>query len=116
LQTSGQSTGGHALTLPITENFDAQAVSSLLDTTSVLAAHIFAADEAASNIDTKEARERAFVVPKNVLFVETSTVNAAWRVFDELRGRSAVTSGEATVGQAGVFTLEISRLPASDKS
>jgi hypothetical protein len=113
LQTVGHSTGGHVLTLPLAANFDGQSVASLLDKPSVLAAHIFVADEAASNIDTKEAKERAFVVPKNVLFVETSTADAAWKVFDELSSHSAVMSGADADGHAGVFTLEISRLPAS---
>ncbi|KLU25241.1 hypothetical protein EOS_15865 [Caballeronia mineralivorans PML1(12)] len=112
LRTSGQSTGGHVLTLPIAEDFETQALACLLEKTSVLAAHVFVADETASNIDTKEAREREFVVPKNVLFVETSTIAAAWRVFDDLRSGSAVESAAAEGGQSGVFSLEISRLPA----
>jgi hypothetical protein len=112
LHTAGESTGGHVLTVPLSADLDASALNALLDETHVLAAHVFAADEAASGIDTKEARERAFVVPKRVLLVETSTADAARRVFDRMKAGTSVTLDPHGSAQAGVFALEISRLPA----
>ena len=78
--------------------------------TCVLAAHLFVADDAASHLDTREARERAYVVPPRVLFVETSTLEAARRQLARLlAGIDTAQRDEAAAG-AGVFTLEISRL------
>lgn len=113
-KTTGASTGGHALTLPLPAGFDARHLfegeAPDITADSVLAAHLFVADDAASHLDTREARERAYVVPPRVLFVETSTLEAARQQLARLlAGIDTAQRDEAAAG-AGVFTLEISRL------
>jgi hypothetical protein len=114
-KTVGASTGGHVLTLPLPAGFDARHlfegdVPAITADASVLAAHLFVADDAASHLDTREARERAYVVPARVLFVETSTLDAARKQLTRfLAGIDAAQRDTAAAG-AGVFTLEISRL------
>ncbi|MBN3766554.1 hypothetical protein G3O01_37470 [Burkholderia sp. Ac-20365] len=114
-KTAGASTGGHALTLPLPADFDASALfdgdaPAITSDTGVLAAHLFVADDAASHLDTREARGRAYVVPPRVLLVETSTLDAARQQLERLLNRlDPATRDEAAEG-AGVFTLEISRL------
>jgi hypothetical protein len=114
-KTTGESTGGHVMILPLPAGFDA---SHLFDGdmppvtagTGVLAAHLFAADDAASNIDTREARERAFVVPQRVLLVETSTLEVAQTQLTHLLAGISEDGRAAAKAGAGVFSLEISRL------
>jgi hypothetical protein len=112
-KTTGASTGGHALTLPLPAGFDAKPLfegDAILADTSVLAAHLFAADDAASHLDTREARERAYVVPSRVLLVETSTLDAAHKQLSRLLAHLDSAQRDAAAAGAGVFTLEISRL------
>ncbi|WP_239482918.1 hypothetical protein [Paraburkholderia sp. C35] len=114
-KTTGTSTGGHVLTMPLPAGFDADALfegtaPAITSHTSVLAAHLFIADEAASHLDTREARGRAYVVPPRVLLVETSTLDAARRQLDRLLTQIGAADREHAAAGAGVFTLEISRL------
>ncbi|MBN3756605.1 hypothetical protein G3N95_26965 [Paraburkholderia sp. Tr-20389] len=114
-QTTGASTGGHALTLPVPAGFDATPlfagdVPAITADTGVLAAHLFVADDAASHLDTREARERAYVVPSRVLLVETSTLDAARKQLTHLLAGLDPAQRDAAAAGAGVFTLEISRL------
>ena len=112
-KTAGASTGGHALTLPLPAGFDAKPLfegDAIIAETSVLAAHLFTADDAASHLDTREARERAYVVPSRVLLVETSTLDAAHKQLSRLLAHLDIAQRDAAAAGAGVFTLEISRL------
>ncbi|WP_186028659.1 DUF4286 family protein [Burkholderia gladioli] len=120
-RSAGGSTGGHALTLhlPAGLALDVETLfARLLGMTGVLAAHLLTADEAASRIDTAESRQRAFVVPARVLMVEASTPAAAQAALDLLVEAAGVAGGDAarvaTAAGAGIYALEISRLPARD--
>lgn len=112
----GNSTGGHALTLrlPAGVVLDVEALMEALPgTTGVLAVHVFVADETASRIDTAESRERAFDVPQRVLMVETSTLRAAQTALEIVAVRAGEAARAEMVAAAGLFSLEISRLPAA---
>ncbi|AJK48262.1 hypothetical protein [Burkholderia plantarii] len=117
-RSTGGSTGGHALTLrlPGDAGLDVEAAFAALPAaTGVLAMHLLAADDAASRIDTAESRERAFVVPPRVLMVETSTLAAARAALDRLGEMTRAIDDAARPGLAagaGIFSLEICRLPA----
>ena len=116
-KTTGASTGGHALTLPLPAGFDAKQLfegdaPAITADTSVLAAHLFVADDAASHLDTREARERAYTVPPRVLLVETSTLDAARKQLTHLLAGIDAAQRDMAAAGAGVFTLEISRLAA----
>ena len=116
-KTTGASTGGHALTLPLPAAFDAKPLfegDAITADTGVLAAHLFIADDAASHLDTREARERAYVVPSRVLLVETSTLEAAQQQLTRLLAHIDGARRDAAAAGAGVFTLEISRLATSN--
>ncbi|WP_233856144.1 hypothetical protein [Paraburkholderia sp. HD33-4] len=114
-RSTGSSTGGHVMTMTLPAGFDAVSLFDgksprITADTGVLAAHLFIADEAASNIDTREARERAFVVPPRVLLVETSTLEVARQQLNGLLAGIAARERQAVGARAGVYTLEISRL------
>ncbi|TXC84826.1 hypothetical protein FRZ40_20455 [Paraburkholderia azotifigens] len=118
-KTTGASTGGHALTLPLPAGFDAKHLfegdaPAITADTGVLAAHLFVADDAASHLDTREARERAYVVPSRVLLVETSTLEAAQKQLARLLANIDASQRDTAEAGAGVFTLEISRLATSN--
>jgi hypothetical protein len=123
-KTFGQSSGGHLLTLRLPDEGAARArmearLVEVLAATSVLAAHVFSADEDASRIDTAEARERAFTVPPRILVVETSTWAAAHAALSELlQAAHSQASGAmaSTASEAGVFSLEISLLAGGPRS
>jgi hypothetical protein len=114
-RTTGSSTGGHVLTLTLPAAYDAGvlfdgASPSITSDTGVLAAHLFQADDAASHIDTREARERAFIVPSRVLLVETSSPHAARRTLDGLLSRFDAGQADGASLSSGLYALEISRL------
>jgi hypothetical protein len=112
VRSAGESSGGHVLTMLVPEHFGFDRLAhAVAQDSGVLAAHLFAADEAASHIDTNESRERAFVVPKRVLLVETSTLAAAQHAREWIAAGLADDVRNGFDAQSGVFTLEISRLP-----
>jgi hypothetical protein len=121
----GSSSGGHMLTMRLhAPDAKGDALCGLamdnlfpraLELTGVVACHLYAADRAASHVDTAESRTRAFDVPPWVVLAEITTLAAA----DELRrvidGPELQGLGVRVREDAAIYALEICRL-AKDKA
>ncbi|SAL14149.1 hypothetical protein AWB71_00481 [Caballeronia peredens] len=118
-ETRGDSTGGYVLTLQLrTEDDAADALQrhvaatlfpALLERGDVLAAHFFIADDPASNLQTAEAKERAFTVPSRVLMIEAATAEGIACCRAMLDATHWTRYG-ANADASNVYVLEISRL------
>lgn len=113
----GESTGGHALTIDLPDAVDASqsirhTMQHALGLTGVLSVHLLAADEAASRLDTRESRERAYRVPPRILFIECSTPVAAAAALDFVAAAYGADA-DAIRARAGLYVLEISHLHTS---
>jgi len=122
VSSTGSSSGGHVLTLRLdvppaasammARHFDAVAFPRAMAATGVVACHLYAADDAASRVDTAESSTRAFDVPSWVVLVEATTLAAAERVradVDDARMRDLDVRVRA---DAAAYSLEICRLAA----
>jgi hypothetical protein len=78
---------------------------------SVLAAHLCDADTQASNIETNEAKERAFTVPTCIVLIEAATQQAAEFAQQQLAA-PALRAFCSSAPLAAVYALEIARLAA----
>jgi hypothetical protein len=124
-ETRGESTGGYVLTLQLRVSPDASdelqrfaagtLFPQLLERGDVLAAHLFAADETASNAQTAEARERAFTVPGRVLMIEAATQAGIEACRKALDSTNWARHG-AQAAASNVYVLEISRLSVTFNS
>ncbi|WP_321800671.1 DUF4286 family protein [Caballeronia sp. J97] len=122
--TRGESTGGHVLTMQLRANDSASAAlqrfavdtlfARLLERGDVLAAHLFSADDSASNVQTAEAEERAFTVPSRVLMIEAATQAGIEACRTTLDATDWARHG-AHADPSNVYVLEISRLSANFK-
>jgi hypothetical protein len=77
----------------------------------VLAAHLCDADTQASNIETNEAKERAFTVPTRIVLVETATREAAEFAQRQMR-QPAFRAFCGDAPSADIYAMEIARLGA----
>src|SRR5262249_12832121 len=117
--THGESTGGYVLTLQLRVNDREQALAGCIRTQppfepllargDVLAAHHFVADDSASNVQTAEAKERAFTVPSHILMFEAARLDGIEACRDALDSYDWSSHG-ATAERCNVYALEISRL------
>jgi hypothetical protein len=117
----GASTGGHVFALPLrvpAERGDALARALIegafprvIDTTGIVACHLYAADMTASFARTTESERRAFDVPPWVALCEASTAEAIAVAADIVRGELARYGIDAP-GDGAVYALEICRLAA----
>jgi hypothetical protein len=78
---------------------------------SILAAHLCDADTQASNIETNEAKERAFTVPTRIVLVEAATREAAEFAQQQFL-HPAFRALCANPPAAGIYAMEIARLGA----
>ena len=115
--TRGESTGGYVLTmqLRIDGNVpDLARFESLFERGDVLAAHLFIADDTASNTQTAEAKARAFTVPSHILMFEAATREGIEACRETLDATDWARYG-ATTERSNVYVLEISRLSVNLK-
>ncbi|HKU84861.1 MAG TPA: hypothetical protein VJV77_00820 [Casimicrobiaceae bacterium] len=120
----GDSTGGHVLALPLrvpAERGDAvaralieDAFPRVIDTTGIVACHLFAADMTASFARTTESKGRAFDVPPWAVLCEASTAEAAAAAMIVIQDELARHGMEAPGGGA-VYALEICRLATHEQ-
>ncbi|SAK90213.1 hypothetical protein AWB80_06399 [Caballeronia pedi] len=114
--TRGDSTGGYVLTLHMRVDEHAGTVPAFFDDLlargDVLAMHRFIADEGASNVQTAEAKERAFTVPSHILMFEAATRDGVEACRRALDAHDWASNG-ALAERAQVYALEISRLSQS---
>ena len=118
----GASTGGHVLALPLrvpAEPGDAltralieDAFPRVIDTTGIVACHLFEADMTASFARTTESKGRAFDVPPWAVLCEASTAEAAAAAMSVIREQLARHRIDMP-GDGGVYALEICRLAAN---
>jgi hypothetical protein len=123
VRSLGESTGGHVLALPLrvpVEQGDALrramldgAFPRLIDTTGIVACHLYAADMAASFTRTTESERRAFDVSPWTALVEASTAEAAGAAMDVVRDELARQRIDAPVDGA-VYALEVCRLSVNE--
>jgi len=122
VSSRGSSSGGHVLTLRLDVPAEAGAAMAChLDTVAfpralaaigVVACHLYAADDAASHVDTAESSTRAFDVPSWVVLVETTTLAAAERVRADVDDAPLRRLGVHVRADAAAYSLEICRLAA----
>jgi len=82
----------------------------LLSQSEIAAAHLVVANDAASNVETTEAKERRFVVPKRVLLVETISAAAAVEASAAICSTALMQRGIMDLDVGGVYSLEISQM------
>jgi hypothetical protein len=121
----GDSTGGHVLALPLrvpaergdelTRTLLERAFPRVIDTTGIVACHLFAADMTASFARTTESKGRAFDVPPWTVLCEASTAEAAAAVMNAVQEELAPHGIDVHEGGA-VYALEICRLAANESS
>jgi hypothetical protein len=120
VHSMGASTGGHILAMRLNvpvESGDAlcdyvggEAFPRAMSFTSVIACHLFVADEAASHISTAEASTRAFDVPSWVILCETTTAAAGDRAKRLFEGGDLDRLGVGVRADAATYALEICRV------
>jgi hypothetical protein len=119
----GSSTGGHVLALRLSVAPAAsgamcrylcdEAFPRAMALTGVVACHLYAADEAASYLNTAESSTRRFDVPSWVLLCEASLAAAADKAKALIDCAEFERLGAAVRNDAAVYALEISRLSLS---
>jgi hypothetical protein len=117
----GSSTGGHVLALRLVTDAsrDRAWCAHVRDdlfprvcaATGIVACHLYAADDAASHVDTAESSTRAFDVPAWVVLCEATRADAADAARRVIQG-SLQRLGVGTRDDAAVYALEICRLAA----
>jgi hypothetical protein len=85
-----------------------------METTGVVACHLYASDAAASYVNTAESSTRAFDVPAWVLLCEASTAAAGERARDAIETREWRSLGVTVRSDAAVYALEICRISAKE--
>ncbi len=118
--STGSSTGGHVLALRLSVDpgqSDAlcryakeEAFPRAMALTGVVACHLYAADEAASYVNTAESSTRAFDVPSWVVLCEATLPAAADDARAVIEGAEFGRLGVAVRNDAAVYALEICRL------
>ena len=117
---TGTSTGGQMLALRLSVPGESSErmlrtarddlIPRAMSLTGVLACHLFAADQAASFVDTAESSTRAFDVPSWVLLCEASHHAAAEHARNIIDGPEMHDIGVAIRPDAAIYALEICRL------
>lgn len=116
----GTSTGGHMLAMRLTvpearsramcSHLAAASFPRAMASTGVVACHLFAADQAASHVNTAESSTRAFDVPAWVLLAEATMSDAAESLQRRLVEDELPRFDVDVRRDAGVYQLEICRL------
>jgi len=116
----GSSSGGHVLALRLdVPAAEADAMKAYLCTdvfpravalTSVVACHLYKADQSGSHIDTAESSTRQFDVPAWVVLVEATTPQAAESARDLLDARKLESLGAKVRPDGTTYSMEICRL------
>lgn len=116
----GASSGGHVLALRLdVPSAEADAMRTYLCTdvfpravalTSVVACHLYKADQSGSHIDTAESSTREFDVPAWVVLVEATTPQAAESARDLLDARKLESLGAKVRPDGTTYSMEICRL------
>ncbi|KDR32149.1 hypothetical protein BG57_11895 [Caballeronia grimmiae] len=116
----GSSSGGHVLALRLdVPAAEADAMKTHLCTdvfpravalTSVVACHLYMADQSGSHIDTAESSTREFDVPAWVVLVEATTPQAAESARDLLDTRKLESLGVKVRPDGTTYAMEICRL------
>ena len=122
----GSSSGGHMLTMRLFapdgcgDRLCRLAMDDLfpraLDLTGVVACHLYAADDAASHVDTAESRTRVFDVPSWVLLAEVTTLADADALRHTIGGPELRGLGVRVRDDAAIYALEICRLASGNGS
>jgi hypothetical protein len=120
----GTSNGGFVLALRLEAPSDrtddmcayltSEAFPRALETTGVLACHLFAADQSASHLDTAESSTREFDVPSWVVLVEASSPEGAQAARDLVGAEGLQRFGASVRKDAAIYALEICRLRSPD--
>lgn len=118
--SAGSSTGGHVLALRLgvpADRADAlrstmsdQFFPAALAQTGVVACHLYAADQAASHVDTAESSTRSFDVPSWALLCEATFAAAAECARTLFEGLPLARLDVVVRPDAAVYALEICRL------
>ena len=123
VQSVGTSSGGHVLTLRIEvpdaqaevmQRFLRDAFADALETTGVVACHLFVADQNASRVNTAESSKRAFDVPSWIVLVESSTPEGAEAARAAIDGARLRSLGASVRSDAAVYALEVCRFPKQE--
>jgi hypothetical protein len=126
VHSSGTSSGGHAFAMRL----DASAGHAddvrrciverlfprVMALTGVLAAHLYAADQPSSRLDTAESSTRRFDVPAWVVLLEASTESAAAQAGQAIDTDALAALNATPRDDACVYALEICRLAQPDPS
>jgi hypothetical protein len=110
--TQGDSTGAYVLTMQMRMEKSFPSFDALLARGDVLAMHRFIADESASNVQTEEAKARAFTVPSHIVVIEAATQQGIDICRETLDAFDWASHGIAAE-RCNVYTLEITRLSKS---
>ena len=120
VRSIGSSTGGHVLAMRLSlaaAQSDAmcrylcdEAFPRVIALTGIVACHLYAADPAASFVDTAESSTREFDVPAWALLCESTTPIAASKARDLIAGREFDRLGVEVRSDAAIYALEICRL------
>jgi len=118
----GSSSGGYALALRVDvaaaqagvmkEYFCADVFPRIAALTSVVACHLYMADQPGSYLNTAESDTREFDVPAWVVLIEATTPQAAERARDLVDVRKLEDLGATVRPDGAVYSLEICRLPS----
>ncbi|BBQ01168.1 hypothetical protein BSFA1_62960 (plasmid) [Burkholderia sp. SFA1] len=116
----GSSSGGHVLALRLdVPAQQAEAMKAYLCAeafpraaalTSVVACHLYMADQSGSHIDTAESSTRAFDVPAWVVLIETTTPQAAESARALLDTQKLASLGAKVRADGTTYSMEICRL------
>ncbi|AET93587.1 hypothetical protein [Caballeronia cordobensis] len=116
----GSSSGGHVLALRLdVPAQQAEAMKAYLCAeafpraaalTSVVACHLYMADQSGSHIDTAESSTRAFDVPAWVVLIETTTPQAAESARELLDTQKLASLGAKVRADGTTYSMEICRL------
>lgn len=122
VSSTGASMGGHVLALRLDvapaqgaamcRHLATMAFPRAMTATGVVACHLYAADDAASRIDTAESSTRAFDVPSWVVLVEATTLVAAERARADVDDTGLRRLDVRVRADAAAYSLEICRLAA----
>jgi hypothetical protein len=120
VRSVGSSTGGHVLAMRLSvaaargdamcRYLSDDAFPRAMDLTGIVACHLYAADPAASYLDTAESSTRAFDVPSWVLLCESTTPMAASQAGDLIDGPEFGRLGVEVRSDAAIYALEVCRL------
>lgn len=118
--TSGSSSGGHMLAMrldvaasqgdTLRDCANGDLFPTAMALTSVVACHLYSADQAASHAHTAESRTREFDVPSWVLLVETTTPDAAEHARTLIDSPMLRDLGVTVRSDAATYSMEICRL------